>query len=79
MKKKAMKKLSLTRETILDLGYFQVSGGAATVKPSICRACGGTTTETETTTTVNTTTVTTLGTAACGTAGACATADCTQT
>ena len=49
--KNTMKKLSLTRETIVDLGNFRVSGGAATAKPTVCRACGEVPTETQTTTT----------------------------
>jgi len=58
--KKTMKKLSLTRETIVDLEYFRISGGAATLKAT-CPTSG----TTETTTSVDTTTVSTLGTTVC--------------
>jgi hypothetical protein len=62
--KKTLKKLSLHRETILDLGHFRVSGGVISVNPTRCTTTE-TTTATETTTSVNTGTVTTLNSWAC--------------
>lgn len=60
--KKTVTKLSLKRETIVDLGRFRVSGGAPSVRNCTTTT---TTTATATTTSVDTTAVTTFGTTVC--------------